>query len=314
MQARGRNAQLLMDFESTFGQDPTTPAAIKMPIISSQLRSSQTLTEDRIIRSRRDQAMPSRGNVDVSGGIVIPVDILNIGYWLKAMFGNPVTTGGDLEPYSHEFKPGAIQPSLVFEQGFTDILSFAKFNGCKIGSFSLTFGGDGELTANVDVMGAKETIGETSYDSTPTELSIIKFNNFQASVQEGGSDIATLTEAELQIDFALDGDQYAIGSQGTRLDIPEGTIQISGRIKGFFENTLLLNKAINGTTSSLKFSLTSGTNVLSFLLPEIVYERQSPGIEGPQGVQIELPYRAYYDTAVEGASLIATLTNDQATY
>lgn len=312
-QARGRRAQLLMDFETTFGQDPVTPNAIKMLINSSSVRSSQNLVEDTTIRNDRNPGQPSRGNVDVSGSIVVPVDKIAIGYWMKAMFGDPDTTGVDA-PYTHKFTPADSQPSLVLEQGFTDINSYAKLNGCKVGQFSISLGGDGELTASLDITGAKETIGDTAYDDTPTQLTLAKFSNFHASIQEGGVDLAIVTQADLTINFALDGDQYAIGTGGFRADIPEGIMQVTGTLRAFFEDTTLLNKAINGTETSLKLTLTDGDDKLEFLMPEVMFERNSPGIEGPQGVTIELPYRAYYNDSVEGDSIVVMLTNSQASY
>lgn len=312
-QARGRKAQLLLDFETTFGQDPASPVGIKMPFNTCGLRASQNLIEDNTIRNTRNPAMPNRGNIDVAGDIVIPVDQIAIGYWLKAIFGAPITSGASA-PYTHEFKPGDIQPSLVLERGFTDIGVYEKFNGCKISRFSATFGGDGELAATLGIMGAKQIIGAAPYDATPTEIVLTKFYNFQAAIEEGGATIAIVTQASLDINLALDGDQYTIGSNGIRGDIPEGIIQISGTLTALFQDQNLLNKAVAGTESSLKITLTAGTNSLEFFLPEIQYERTSPAVEGPAGIRIELPYRAYYQDAADGAAIVATLVNSQATY
>lgn len=41
-------------------------------------------------------------------------------------------------------------------------------------------------------------------------------------------------------------------------------------------------------------------------------ERSTPGIEGPQGIKINLPYRAYYDNNADSAAVEVTLINDQA--
>ncbi len=315
MQARGRKGQLLMDFEGTFGQNPTTSKAVRMPFISSKLQSKQSQKESAVMRNSRNPYRPLYGNVDVSGSLAVPLDKVAFGYWLKAVFGAPTTTRPiETGPYNHVFKPSDIQPSLVLQQGYTDIAVYELFNGCKINKLGLSFGGDEELKASIDIIGAKETVGSSPYASAPTDIFLEQFNSFQGSVEEGGSLAANIKSAELNIECNLDGEQYVMGGNGIRGDIPEGLFKISGSITALFENAVLLNKAINGVASSLKFKLTSGLHSLEFLLPEIVYEQNSPGIEGPKGILINLPFQAFYSNAVEKAAIVVTLINNQAAY
>lgn len=311
--AKGAKSQLLMAFESTYNTTPETPEAVRLPIISSTVKSTQNLIESAVIIGRRDPVMPARGNIDVGGSIEVPIDEIAIGYWLKLAFGAPTTTGA-ADPYSHVFKIGDSQPSAVLEQGFTDIATYELFNGVKMSKMSISFGGDGELTAKIDVLGGKETIGGSSVDATPTTLTLMKLGNFQAALKEGGVSIATCLSCDLNFDFGLDGDTYCIGGNGFRTSIEEGIVQITGTVKAFFENTTLLNKAINGTETSLEITLTNGTHSLAIKLPEVIYERNSPGIDGPKGVNIELPFRAYYDNAADASAAVVTLVNSQAAY
>ena len=37
----------------------------------------------------------------VAGSVVVPVDLINIGYWLQMLLGDPTTTGAD--PYTHVY-------------------------------------------------------------------------------------------------------------------------------------------------------------------------------------------------------------------
>ncbi len=312
-QAKGFKAQLVAAFESAYGQTPASPAGIKLPVNTAQVKSKQNFIEANTITGRRDPSEPLRGNVDVSGAIVVPVDEVAIGYWLKAMFGAPTTTGS-ADPYTHVFKPGLTQPSLVLEQGFTDIGVYELFNGCKVSKFGLTLGGDAELVANIDVLGAKETVATAAFAATPTSPVFNRFSNYQATIQEGGANIATVTNATVNIEFGLEGDNYAVGNAGCRSELPEGLMKISGNIKAFFDSKTLLDKALNGTESSLSFKLTNGAHSLELLLPEVVYERNSPGIEGSKGILIDLPYRAFFGNNAQNAALVATLKNGQVSY
>ena len=80
--AQGAQSSLTMAFETDFGTTPSTGGVI-MPIISSSLKASQNLNDSSVIRGTRNPAAPSRGNIDTSGSIVPPVDVLGFGYWLK---------------------------------------------------------------------------------------------------------------------------------------------------------------------------------------------------------------------------------------
>lgn len=314
-QAQGYRAKLGLDYETAFGVTPAVPAGILMPIISSKLAAKQALIEDNTIRGIRDAAQPALGNIGVDGQIVVPIDEINFGYILKALFGAPTTTGS-ADPYTHAFKPGLSQPSLVLEQGFPDIGKYFLYNGCKASKLSMSFEvNNNQLTATIDVMGAKETIGIASFDTTLTSATFKKFGNFQASVKEGGTLLSSVvTKIDLTFDMGLDGSIYTLGSNGFRGNITEGIINVSGSITVLFADTALLDKAIAGTESSIEVLLTSGTHSLSINLPEVIYERTSPTIDGPKGVLISLPFRAFYDNNASTTSIIATLVNSQASY
>jgi len=314
-QARGARGQLLLDYEAAFGVSPTTKKAVIMPFSSSKLQSKQNLIESNLIRGSRNPCQPSLGNVDVSGSLTVPVDKIGFGYWLKALLGAPTTTRPvETGPYNHVFKVSDNQPSLVLQQGYTDIGVYELFNGCKINKLGLSLGGDEELNANLDLIGAKQALNSTTYMATPATIALERFNNFQASVEEGGTVAANVKSVELNIECGLDGDQYVMSGGGVRGDLPEGTYQINGSITALFENVTLLNKAINGAESSLKIKLTSGAHSLEIFLPELIYERTSPGIEGPKGIQVNLPFKAFCDNSAGGSAIIATLINTQAAY
>lgn len=312
MSATGSNAHLLLDFETVYKQDPTTPNAIKIPIISSEIKSTQNLTDSEVLRNDRNPTRPGRGNIDVVGSFVVPVDTDVVGYLLKSMLNSPNTSGAG--SYFHDYKTGGSQPSMVLEQGYNDIGVYQKFNGAKTSKFAIEFGGEGEQTAKFDVIGASETISASSYDDTPTVISANIFDRFQASIKEGGTSIAIVTKANLEVDLNLDTEGYAIGSNGERVKLLEGSLKINGNITAFFENSALLNKAINGTTSSLEFKLTNGSDSLTFSLPEVIYERNSPSVTGSKGILLELPYRAFYQNNADATALKVVLNNSVESY
>lgn len=310
--AMGSKGRVAIDFETAFGTTPASPVAKKMPINTSNISGKQNMIESATITGLRSPVAPSLGNIDVSGGLVVPITVRDFGWWLKGGFNVPVTTGAG--PYVHTFKIPTAQPSMTIEQGFTDVAQYFLYNGCKISKMGFSFGGDGELTASIDIMGAKETLSTSPFDATVDTMVFDRFANFQAAILEGGSAIANCTEASIDIDFGLDGDTYCIGGAGFRSEIAEGIVSVSGSIKAMFQNATLLAKAIARTESSLKITLTNGAHVLEFLIPELLYERATPGIEGPAGVFVTLPFKGYYQNDAVASAIQVKLTNDVASY
>jgi hypothetical protein len=319
-QIKGYKGRVVIDFETAFKTAPTTPAGLVMPFNTESLAGSRAQNTAATITGRRDPAEPFDGNLDVSGSITVPVDAVAFPYWLKAMFGAPATTDNGDGSYTHVFTPAEVQPSLVYEKRFADtssVLAYAKYQGVKVGSMSITIGGDGELVATIELMGATEEFSPTPYDAAPTALALARFMNFQAVISEGGTPLTgTLTTVDMKIGCGLDGDTYTIGDQGTRGDINEGTLELSGTVNGLFRDTsyALLQKAIDSTESSMKVAFTSGSNVLEFYHPEIKYGRKAPAIDGPKGVKIALPYQAYFGDATEGTSTQISVTNTTESY
>ena len=311
--AKGINSQLGLAYETAYGVTPASPNGYNIPINQSKITISQNRIDSTTIRGRRDQIQPAIGNTDVSGSIVVPIDQVGIGFWLQAMFGTPTTTGSGA-PYTHVFKVAKSQPSLVLEQQYPDIPTYEMFNGCKVNKFSFTYGDDTELTANIDIIGAKRTVSATPFDSTLNALSLQKFSNFQGTIEEGGSQLGIVTEASLYADFGLDSNSYTIGGNGYRTDLPEGILQVSGNIKVLFQDTVLMNKAINNTKSSLKFKFTSGIHSLQFFMEEVIFQQTSPGIESEKGIHIHLPFKAFFDSGAGGSAIVATLVNGYASY
>jgi len=311
--ARGYLSECVLDFEGLFNTDPDPTAGLVMPVNTMNVRSERAKNAPQTLRGNRNPAAPFDGNITVSGPIQFPVDSIATGHWLRAMLGVPATTGTD--PYTHVFSLGNTQPSLVLEKKFADTsetIKHAKYNGCKVSSWNMTIGGDGELVADLSIAGSKETLSDSAYDGSASSVSLDRLQNFQAAITEGGSPLTIATQLDFTVDFGLDTDKYVIGGSGTLGDIPEGMLAVSGNLTALFQNDTLLNKAINSTESSLTITMTDGDYSLAIAFAELQYARNTPGIEGPQGILITLPFQAYYDDHGDASAVKATLVNAQA--
>jgi len=89
-QSRGSNVDFVLGFESEFGVPATSGNLIKFNSLG--LSSSRELNKSGTIQPGRSPIEPFQGNGTVEGSSVLPLDVNQIGVFLKAAFGAPVTT------------------------------------------------------------------------------------------------------------------------------------------------------------------------------------------------------------------------------
>ena len=140
-QQKGATASIMLGFESTFGTAAT--AGFILPVnYGENLVGTQNINSRNTIRGNRNPNQGFRGNRQVGGTIVVPVDSVALPYWLTLLFGDPTSSGGP--NYIHEWKIANTQPSGTIEKAFTDLTTarYNRFLGCKINGFTIDFGGD----------------------------------------------------------------------------------------------------------------------------------------------------------------------------
>lgn len=318
-QAMGVYSKTTIDYEPSFNTVPTTKAGKTLPFITNQLNSKQNLVKSKVISGTRSDSQAAYGNVDVTGAISTPIDLGTIGYWLKAVVGAPVsgnnsagTAGTD---YTHKFVVGTSLPSLLIEKliGSTYFL----YHGCKADSMKISIGGDNELEAQIDFLGCKTDVGTTAYDSTATmHTQTNKLNQFQAAVKiDGTAATGVIKSGDFTLHNNLDKNGYTIGDNGYRSQIAEGTAAASGSLKTMFNDTTFLNYGINQATHSLEIVwAVSPVKSLSFLFPEVNFNRQDPGISGPAGVELDINWEAFYQSNSDKSVVVVTLNNQVASY
>lgn len=313
-QQRGVNALLNMGFEtSAYGTAAVT--GFRLPINTCGIVGTKTRKVPATLTGSRNTVAPFAGNKNVEGPIVIPADSLAMAYWLMAMFGNPTTTGAG--PYVHEYKVGSSMPSFTFEKAFTDVAVdiYERYVGCKVSTFNMVCGGDGELICTLNVLGANMTHETSGFDADPDVISLARLNNFDAAILEGGGALANATELTINIDFGLDPNSFVIGGGGIRGDIPEGFVAVTGNLKTLLEDDSLLDKATGDTETSLKLTLTgSASSILEFEIQELLYSVNGVPVEGPQGLIVSLDFVGYYTNGSEISDIVARLTNGVSAY
>lgn len=312
--AVGAKTSTVIVWEETYGVTPTdVSGAVTLPFNSNSVVSSQNSADPATIRANRNPVEAVYGNHDVSGEMVCPLDYTAIGHMLKAALGAPTTTAsGDM--HQHVFTVKDNIPSFTMEKTFAGIGQFIRTAGCKLNEISFSMGGDGELTFSNSIMGAKETVEASALATNAAEAKLTRVNSAHLSAKVDGTATTVINKFDFTFANNLDGDKFPIGSQGYRKAACEGLATASGSIEAYFEDATFIEKAEQNTTSSLELIATYGDYSLSILLPELKFAKNSPAIDGPAGVMLNLNYNAFYKESSQQSAVVITLVNDVASY
>jgi hypothetical protein len=319
-QEHGFSHALAAAFEATYGVTPGSPTPYAMPFLSCNLAGKQDLVDLGILNgtNRRDPQAPELSPVTVDGDVVVPLDNNALGWWLKAAFGAPTTTGST--NYSHAFKIGAAQPSMSMERKYGGFATpqYALYTGCKVARLSLDTQDNqgGAVPLTLALAGSNRTFSTSQTLTTPAAQTLSLFKFAHASMTEGGSAISNVSRVSLQVDFGLNAGIKCVGGSGRRTHLPEGLVAVTGQISALFESDALLAKALAGTETALVLTYTIGANnLLEITIKELVLQPVDPAVTGPAGLLVELPFKAYFANASPDVTIIqAVLKNQVASY
>ena len=205
----------------------------------------------------RDPTQPYQDVINVDGDIVVPVDLRNIGHWLKAVFGSPDTGVSDTEEteaYTHVFISGATTlPSLSVELGMLEIPDFPLFTGIRANSLAFNFQRSGEAQATINLIGQGETLQTKTRDTTPHEAPYTRFSQFQGSIKQGGEPLGKVTSASVTYSNNLEKIE-TIRDDGKIEGVDPGVATLTGNIAVRYADNNLMNSARSGAPIDLELA------------------------------------------------------------
>ncbi len=200
--AQGARAQMALAFGTVYGTQPVG-GYTRMPFASTTLGAEQPLLGNDLLGFGRDPLAPIKDAVTVDGDVVMPIDVESLGIWLKAAFGDPITTG--IGPYTHEFRSGGWSlPSLSIETAMPEVPRYAMYSGCLLDQLSWQVQRSGLLTATAKLVAQGETVGMATSAGTPAELGLQRFGHFNGAVSRNGAALGNLVSAEVTYANNLD--------------------------------------------------------------------------------------------------------------
>lgn len=306
--AYGWNASLLIAEESEYGATPDKDYR-KIPFISSSLDSEQNLVSSNVLGLGRDPTQPFQDVINVDGDIVAPIDMRNIGVWLKAVFGAPETTEAD-SVYTHSFESGKTSiPSYSLEVGLPEVPQYIRFAGVRANSVAFNFQRSGEAQATLNLMAQSES-GETStIDTNPKLFSYTRVSQFQGYVKSGGEFLANVTSASVTYSNNLEKIE-TIRDDGKVEAIDLGVASLSGSVSARYADNVLLDKARNGTPVDLELGYQISDSLKLVITCHKVYlPKPKRSIDGPGGIECSYDFQGARDQTL-GKMMTVTLVND----
>lgn len=309
---QGAQTQLALAWESTFGTAPVSGYNY-IPFASTTLGTDQPLLENELMGTGRDPSAPMADATVTDGEVVIPVDAVSIGHWLKGLLGGPATTGAGADK-THTFTSGAgALPSLSIEKQISQLPRFEMFSGVMVDTLSLSMQRKGLLQATVGLIGQKQVSGTSTAAGTPAASALTRFGHFNGTIKRDGSALGSIIKADIKLANNLDVVD-AIRADGLIEALDPGMAAATGTLTARLADDTLLGLAEAGTAMALEFAWTiSATVSLSLTLHSVRLARSRVPISGPGGLQVDFAF-----TAAKAASparmATAVLKNQVASY
>jgi hypothetical protein len=309
--AQGARAQMALAFETTYGTPPAS-GFTRMPFASTTLGAEQPLLASELLGYGRDPLAPIKDAITSDGDVVIPIDAASIGFWLKAAFGAPTTSGTTTK--THTFQSGNwALPSFAIETGMPEIPRYAMYAGCKLDSLSWQMGRSGLLTATARIIAQGETVATASAAGTLADLALTRFGHFNGSIKRNGQPIGNVVSADIA--YANNLDRVETIRADGKIDGADPSIAaLTGTLVLRFADQTLLTQAITGEACTLEFDYAVAGGVGLKLTAHAVYlPRPRVEIAGPQGIQATFDWQAAL-AADPGRMCTLVLTNNVAGY
>ena len=202
--AQGARSQLAVAFESQYGTPPID-GFTRLPFAASTLSAEQPLLSSELLGYGRDPLAPVKDAITADGDLTIPIDAEGFGFWLKAAFGAPTTTGTAPGPYTHEFRSGSwTLPSMSIETGMPEVPRFAMYSGVMVNQLSWNMQRSGLLTASAQLVAQGDTVATTTQAGTPTDLNLIRFGHFNGAITRNGAALGNVISAQITYANNLD--------------------------------------------------------------------------------------------------------------
>jgi len=284
--------------ESTFNTTPTTPELTAQRFASASFTIEKPELLDDSKTGTRQYQYTQTGNKTITGTLEGPFAHENFDTLLESCFYNTFN--------SNVLKFGDTINSVTLEEAQPDIGVYRQYTGTIVNAINIEAPIDGLVTASFELLSMTDNLTAATIDNNGayTAQAVRQpFTHCGGNISEGGSPIAYANSVSLSITNNL-AHTFAWGGCSPA-DIIPGRVDVTGTLDVFFTSPALINKFLNGTSTSLSFTLSDGVNTLTFNLPKIKYTGADAPIDSGSGERlVSLPFRALYDPVLQSTVVV----------
>ena len=296
--ASGSRHRLAAIAEVTYGTTPTTPAFTTLRHNSCNIGLSKDAVESEEIRGDRQITCFRHGNKSVGGDIEGELVYGEYDTLIEAALCGTWSTD--------VLKAGTTRRSFTVERTFQDITQFMRYTGCEVNTMSISIAPNSMIGVSFGFIGKDQSIAQTAIASSTysTLTDTCQFDSFTATINEGGSPIALVTEMEVTLENGIEP-QFVVGSS-TTLRPSIGRCNVTGSITVYLEDQAMLTKFQNETESSLDITMTDPDgNTFQIEIPKLKYNSGQPDVSGEGSVTVSMDFQAIYDS-VDASNIVIT--------
>lgn len=292
--------------ETVYGETPVDPLFETVRITGTTLGLTKEGLQSDEIRSDRQIADYRMGNNQVGGDINFELSYTSFDQFLQAALLASEWENGKPIVGSAQVATGVTRSSFTFVRHFSDLGAASKpyyiYRGVEVNTLSLSISPSAMITGTISVVGkSQDAVADLTTLGTPTfnpPSATTPLDSFTGTLLEGDEEIAVITEITLSLENGIEP-RFVVGSKNT-IKPSVARANLTGQITAFFEDSRLVDKFLNETDSSIKFTLPDAAgNTLTFVIPRIKYTGGQPDVDGEGSITLSMPFQALYDAASE---------------
>jgi hypothetical protein len=282
----GSETRIGLSVETVNGVTNATPTVLVIPVTKYDVELARDFYEDTSIFGDRMERNIIPGMAKVTGSIDANLSHLNYAPLLQtALFGTFT---------SKVLKTGTTWQTLTLEEWHADTTTGKVSTGCFVDKLSIKCPVKGLVTLAATINGMNQTATTAPLSASPTAAVVeVPFTHLGGTIMEGGSVIATFTA----IDLSIDNGAAALEVLGTATPVAytPGMSKVTGTVTAYIADNVLFNKFLNGTQTSVSFTLTDGTNTLNFNLPAVTYVSNKAPVSGQAAMTQSISFKTVRD-------------------
>lgn len=314
-QADNSLTKLVLQYEDTFRTAPSTAAAKVIPYTTWNLGRDPRRQKNETVTDSPLAAKTDAGNPVVPPGPMTSVlDLRTLGYLLKLLLGQPVTTGTTLKTHTFPVNK-AIRPSALMEMWHSDISKAYRLLGVKCNKLSWDImNNDQNIAAELLAAYEVDPVPTSAFDAAPTSVASFRANSGSGVISNGvDGALGQIVSGSIEINNNITPYEVADGTPGYGL-MQQGELMFSGTIRAVFDGASAYELARNGTSTrmSLVSAATIGADTfdLTVDMPYVELMEKAVPKQGRSGLFVDLAWKAH-----SGATLpTVVLRNDVAAF